>query len=330
MPTVTNTVLKPDGSLAGAVRVRIRLVASDPIGAPGFVGATDRTIISESFVLTSTAGIWSAVLEPNANISPTGTVYEITENVGVGVAPYYVTVPVGAGPYWAGDLLSVAPTSLVSPLSAPVLRTPRYTQGIWDWGREWEYGVASPTHTRPTVNTQTGFNLLTDLLDYSANPDPNAFYYTTGPDIVGAVPYTPTVNSYVGTTFPAGKYVTLPPGLWLWNGYVYFWTPSGTVVEGGSPGSIGLRHLDEFWDDPVQGGPIGSVGNPLLRQVDVLTRSDVIAGKQEMIVTSGGFLVLPDLGPSKLHHLGATTAAQHVNAAGTVVLAGLTFTQVDG
>jgi hypothetical protein len=206
-----------------------------------------------------------------------------------------------------------------------VLRDPTYTQGVWDWGREWEYAVASPTHARPKVESAAGFDVLGQLWDFTANPDPSAFYYTTGPNIVGDVDYTPTVNGYAGATFPAGKYIVPPAGTYMWNAYAYTSFANGETIEGGSPGSCTPRHLDEYWDDPVQGGPLGAVGHPLLRQIDVLTKSDVIAGKQEVILTSQGFLVLPDLGPSKLHHIAIDAHAQHLVSAGVVTLAGFTL-----
>jgi hypothetical protein len=178
------------------------------------------------------------------------------------------------------------------------------------------------------VGSGAGSDFFTELLDFTPNPDPNAFYYTTGPDIVGDVDYVPSVNGFAGSTIPAGKYVTLGEGMWLWNAYAYTSFALATTIEAGAPGSVVLQHVDEWWDDPVQGGPFGAVGHPLLRQIDVLTRSDVIGGGQEVILTSQGFLVLPDLGPDKLHHFVARTAAQHLSTAGVVTLAGLTFVKL--
>lgn len=328
MPVVSNTVKHPDGSVAAGVRVRIRLIAStDPVGAPGFVASTDSTIISETFVLTNSAGLWSATLVANALVTPANTVYEVVEDVAGKVTAYYVTVPNAAGPYWAGDILSSSPLAIEGVTYVPpVLREPPYSQGVWDWGREWDYGVSSPTQTRPKVESAgSPVDVLGELWDFSANPNGSEFFYTTGPDIRGAVSYTPTVNGYSGVVFPAGKYIVPPAGVYMWHAYAYMSFPLGTTMGAGSPGSVQLRHLDEWWDDPVQGGPFGSVGHPLETQIDVLTISDVIAGAQEFIVTSHGFIVLADLGPAKLHHLAVTAVCQKLTTAGRVTLAGLTL-----
>lgn len=223
MPTVTNTVLKPDGTLAAGVRVRIRLVASDPIGAPGFVGASDRTIVSEAYVLTTSAGVWTAVLEANANIVPASTVYEVMENVGSGVAAYYVTVPNGAGPYWAGDILASAPAL------GPALPSPYSPSSAM---------LASAAAPISVPNgTQTSLGALT------ANVYDPAGYRQSG--------------SYVSTiepgTYGPNAWFRLPVGVWNVQTTVQWTNLTGTYRAAG-PGVIDDRGLlagvDAFLYEP--------------------------------------------------------------------------------
>jgi len=111
MTTVENIVTRPGGSIVAGGRVRVRLIASIPAGGAGF--ATDRTIISERWLVTDSVGAWSANLTANSAITPAGTVYEVIENAGhAGATAYYVTVPSSGGPYWTGDILTTNPAPL--------------------------------------------------------------------------------------------------------------------------------------------------------------------------------------------------------------------------
>jgi len=78
MATVTNTVKLPDGTTPSRVDVTIELVTSAHVRTSGWVTANGNTVLSAARP-TVTAGVWSADLTPNANITPAGTVYKVTE-----------------------------------------------------------------------------------------------------------------------------------------------------------------------------------------------------------------------------------------------------------
>jgi len=111
MATVTNTVKLPDGSTPDRVDVVIELVASATGKAAGWITATDVTL--EATVRpTVTNGAWTASLTPNADITPSGSVYKVTEYVDKTRYIHYITVGSGGGSLF--DLLVDAPASVAS------------------------------------------------------------------------------------------------------------------------------------------------------------------------------------------------------------------------
>lgn len=111
MATVTNTVKLPDGSTPDRVDVVIELVASTTGKAAGWITASDVTI--EATVRpTVTNGAWTASLTPNADITPSGSVYKVTEYVDKTRYTHYITVGSGGGSLF--DLLVDAPASVAS------------------------------------------------------------------------------------------------------------------------------------------------------------------------------------------------------------------------
>jgi hypothetical protein len=114
MATVTNTVKLPDGSTPDRADVVIELVASTTGKAAGWITATDVTI--EATVRpTVTAGAWSVSLTPNANITPSGSVYKVTEYVDKTRYIHYIEVGSGGGSLF--DLLVDPPASLATAAS---------------------------------------------------------------------------------------------------------------------------------------------------------------------------------------------------------------------
>lgn len=111
MATVTNTVKLPDGTTPSRVDVTIELVASTSGRAAGWITANDRTILSTARP-TVTAGAWTADLTPNAEITPSGTVYKVTEVVDRRSYTHYIEVDSDGGSVF--DLLSDAPASVAS------------------------------------------------------------------------------------------------------------------------------------------------------------------------------------------------------------------------
>lgn len=111
MATVTNTVKLPDGSTPDRVDVVIELVASTTGRAAGWITATDVTL--EATVRpTVTNGAWTASLTPNADITPSGSVYKVTEYVDKTRYTHYIEVGSGGGSLF--DLLTDAPASVAT------------------------------------------------------------------------------------------------------------------------------------------------------------------------------------------------------------------------
>jgi hypothetical protein len=111
MATVTNTVKLPDGSTPNRVDVVIELVASTSGRAAGWVTATDVTVLSTARP-TVTAGAWTASLTPNADITPSGTVYKVTEVADRHSYVHYIEVGSGGGSLH--DLLVDPPATVAS------------------------------------------------------------------------------------------------------------------------------------------------------------------------------------------------------------------------
>ena len=111
MATVTNTIKLPDGSTPSNAAVEIELVASTTTKAAGWVTATDVTLLSIARPAV-TGGAWTASLTPNADITPSGTVYKVTEYADRHRYIHYISVGSGGGT--VHDLLVDAPASLAS------------------------------------------------------------------------------------------------------------------------------------------------------------------------------------------------------------------------
>lgn len=112
MATVTNTIKLPDGSAPTTAAVEIELVASTTSRAAGWNTVNSRTILSIARP-TVTAGVWTASLEPNANIDPAGTVYKVTEYADRHRYIHYISVGAEGGSVY--DLLVESPTAIESP-----------------------------------------------------------------------------------------------------------------------------------------------------------------------------------------------------------------------
>lgn len=74
--TVTNKILGPNGSVLADVKVDIKLMPSG-----GFLADLKHELVRNLSVITNVGGIWTANLESNLNILPTGSWYEVIEKV---------------------------------------------------------------------------------------------------------------------------------------------------------------------------------------------------------------------------------------------------------
>lgn len=128
MATVTNTIKLPDGTVPSYAAVVIELVASTTSRAAGWITANDTTILSVARP-TVAAGAWTASLTPNADITPSGTVYKVTETADKVRYVHHIEVPSGGGALH--DLLTTAPTTIPPTHShaayLPVLGEATYT-----------------------------------------------------------------------------------------------------------------------------------------------------------------------------------------------------------
>lgn len=99
MATVTNTITKPGGAVAPLATVIVELVAGATITA-GFVTATNVEILGRDTFSAGVDGTWSKSLTANSELTPTGTMYRVTEQAvgdALSTTVRYIVVPAGAG-----------------------------------------------------------------------------------------------------------------------------------------------------------------------------------------------------------------------------------------
>ena len=127
-PTITETLELPGGTLttaaARAIKVRLRLVAADSGEAVGYATGDDVTVGGTRWTTLNTSGVYSfSTVRPNSGSSgdqissPTGTVYELVVRFPDRPAvTRYIDVPDTAGPHQVQDILTAAPSGMLSPL----------------------------------------------------------------------------------------------------------------------------------------------------------------------------------------------------------------------
>lgn len=105
MPVVTGTMRRPAGASTERATVTIRIVGATPTAA---AFTADGDIFGTSPIAPNGSGAWSATLIGNADITPAGTQYEITEAwPATGEqAIYNIVVPSGGGPYDVKNILA--------------------------------------------------------------------------------------------------------------------------------------------------------------------------------------------------------------------------------
>ena len=96
MAVVSNSLTLADGTVPTSVAARIDLVSSSRFRSPGWVTATWEAVVAE-LRPTVTAGQWSEDLIPNSDITPSGTVYRVTEFVGKRRYTSYIRVTADGG-----------------------------------------------------------------------------------------------------------------------------------------------------------------------------------------------------------------------------------------
>ncbi len=120
MPSlVFNNVRTPDGQPINT-KVTIRLIAG-PSFEPGYLVESQVEILGVWSSQSDDTGRWAVELEPNADITPEGTYYEVIERYPPGnrTTKYFIRVPDGATPnYWVGDILIHDPQAVYSNIRA--------------------------------------------------------------------------------------------------------------------------------------------------------------------------------------------------------------------
>ncbi len=113
MTTMFNILKRPDQTLIENAKVEVTLIAGAG-AAPGFVGATDETILSVYTTLTDATGRWEVDLTPNTEITPSNTYYYIVERVTPNnrSTSYYIIVPDEVTDQWVGDHRINTPTGI--------------------------------------------------------------------------------------------------------------------------------------------------------------------------------------------------------------------------
>jgi len=109
---VGGTILTPDGVLLGSVPVEIKLVLAQAFVVTGSYSMADKVTIQ-----SSPAGTWQTPLECNDDLTPVGTLYQVTEKIPSqygGSKTYLIQVLTGLG----GGINQVA--NLVVPAAVPV------------------------------------------------------------------------------------------------------------------------------------------------------------------------------------------------------------------
>ena len=112
MSQVFNNINKVAGEPQLSAQVTIYLSWDTSLSPVAKVNTTDSMIQGPFGASTDESGHWSAMLVPNIDISPIGSVYKIVESVSSNLTDtvYYISVPDGATPvYWVGDIIVSTP-----------------------------------------------------------------------------------------------------------------------------------------------------------------------------------------------------------------------------
>lgn len=175
--TVRGTVEFPGGS--GVPCVNARVVASIYTGVDGdFVhGTVNDVAVGSTAALTNVNGAWSLSLEPNVNITPSGTVWRIvvTPPDGVPVTDY-IEVPDVEGPHDVTDLTVDPPGALQS----SALTTHINTVGAHSSQRQYQFDVRQYGSVQDAVDAAIAVGGGTVFVDDST--------YTENVVVEGGVP----------------------------------------------------------------------------------------------------------------------------------------------
>lgn len=124
MTVIQNTVRDPAGRAVAGAAVRIRLIAGDAPGTPGYTSTG--TVLGAYTATAGLDGTWSVDLPANTTITPDDTYYQVAEHTPGQAAGYvsYIEVPSAGGPYQLSSILLADPTppAGLQPIDAPLQR----------------------------------------------------------------------------------------------------------------------------------------------------------------------------------------------------------------
>jgi len=113
MAQVFNNINKVAGEPQLSAQVTIYLSWDITLSPVAKVNSTDSMIQGPFGVSTDEEGHWSAMLVPNVDVFPAGSVYRVVESISSNVndTVYYISVPDGATPVsWVGDIIVSEPS----------------------------------------------------------------------------------------------------------------------------------------------------------------------------------------------------------------------------
>lgn len=101
MPVVSHRILNPDGTVPDRAQVTVELIASSSRYAPaeGHVTGSGLSVSGIARPALDPTGTWTLVLTPNAQITPAGSVYRVTETLPGqrSIELFFAVTPAGGG-----------------------------------------------------------------------------------------------------------------------------------------------------------------------------------------------------------------------------------------
>lgn len=140
MTTVTEDLDLPSGVNPENVVITVYLAGENGAAlSEAYNASTGKTIVGKHRFNPAADGTWSLDLDPNADLTPTGTVWARTVSVAQPGGSPFATVPATGGPYrW--DQILASPPGALTPAALTVLENKFFTPHVSRsaaWGQRW-------------------------------------------------------------------------------------------------------------------------------------------------------------------------------------------------